>query len=616
MHYHADSDDRYAIVTMDYAYDASKILRDWPNDVKHLYSLLPKRMTKNLTKQSPPSIPKKQTIDRISRIEVPVLQICVKKCAQPSVPLISRNDENHQQERKTPLEDLVVPAPRRRRVIKTSSKLKERTAETKSDKIHRQSVAKPENTEPENVNNKPLKNETPTVPKHRQREQTVVAAPAEEIESNPFTSLNDDCLISIFSFCDKLDLVSLAVVCERFRFIIYNYLKAKICKVVDLNKIKSDDKITLCEAIKFLKFIDATQNTQQLDLTMSGFYEHKDELILDEILKCCGSNLRCLKFIGFSFVEGFVSQWKHLLVGLTTVVFHQCIFSANHFSALLKICENLEVLNVTSSNSAGFDTDDDNKHELSEFNCTKLKEFRLTSSRHCGKSSELIWLLENNPNLSVLQLSDVGDSVKLTGDVLQCIGRFQRLQDLAFSFQNFVCDLVTNLHHLIRLKELKSLSLHCDWMNISSFVKQFSQATNKQIESLSFECVDIDKGFMKSIGRFRKLKYLKLENTIVNEPSQEVFEQSLMDLTYRLNNLSHFHCQLHLFTEDTMVQFIERMKKLEHFQISGLVMNLLLFMRIVTACGRRINGLKLNIVIDNYQYLNEYLEVVSGRVCT
>ena len=222
-----------------------------------------------------------------------------------------------------------------------------------------------------------------------------------------------------------------------------------------------------------------------------------------------------------------------------------------------------------------------------------------------------IWLIENNPNLSVLQISDVGDSVKLTGDILQCIGRFEQLQALALSFENFVCDLLSNLHHLIQLKELKSLSLQCDWMNISTFVRQFSQATNKQIESLSFECVDIDTSFMRSIGRFRKLKYLKLENTVVNEPSQEVFEQSLMDLTYRLNCLSRFHCQLHLFTEDSLVQFVERMKKLEHFQISGLVMNLLLFMRMVTACCRRINGVKLNIVIDNYQHLNEYLDLVS-----
>lgn len=597
---------------MDYAYDAAKILQAWPDDVKHLYSLLPKRITKNLTIKSPPNLPKKQIIDRKHRIEVPVIHIHLKECPQPSVSLISRNNEVvQQQERKSPAEELVVPVPRRRRVVRSSSKVKESTTVNKSDKTIRRNRV--ETSESENVISKPLKNDAVMVQTYTQQDEKV-ATPAEDIESNPFTSLNDDCLISIFSFCDKLDLVSLAMVCERFHFIVYNYLKAKICKIVDLSKIKSCDKITICEAVKFLKFIDAAQTTQQLELSISGFYEYKDELILEQILKCCGPNLHYIKFNGFRFMEGFASQWKPLLIGLKAIVFHQCIFSANHFNSLLKICENLEVLNVTSSNAAGFDSDDDIKDKLSEFKCTKLKEFRLTSSRHCGKSSELIWLLENNPNLSVLQISDVGDSVKLTGEILQCIGRFQQLEDLAFSFQNFVCNLVTNLHHLIRLKELKSLTLQCDWMNISTFVRQFSQAASKQIESLSFECIDIDTSFMKSIGRFRKLKFLKLENTVVNEPSQEVFEQSLMDLTYRLNSLSRFHCQVHLFTEDTMVQFVERMKKLEHFQISGLVVNLLLFMRIVTACGRRINGLKLNVVIDNYQQLNEYLDVVSMKV--
>lgn len=595
LQYHSDSNERYAIVTMDYAYDAAKILQDWPDEVKHLYSLLPKRMTTKLTKESPQNLPKKQIVNRISRIDdVPVIKIHLKECTKPSVALISRNEEVAQQPKHT-VEEFVAPLPRRRRVVKsTTSKVKKRITDTKP-------------RESEIVHNEPLKSETIIA-------KTVAPSTAtpEDIETNPFTSLNDDCLISIFSFCDKLDLVNLAWVCTRFRFIVYNYLKAKMCKIVDLSKIKSCDKITICEAIKFLKFIDAAQNTQQLELTMSGFHEYKDELILEQILKCCGPSLHCIKFNGFSFMETFISQWKHLFLALKTVAFHQCILSTNLFNALLKVCENLEVLNVTNSNSVGLDySDDDTKDELSEFKCTKLKEFRLSSSRHCGKSSELIWLLENNPNLSVLQMSDVGDSIKLTGEVLQCIGRFEKLQDLAFSFQNFVCNLVSNLHHLIGLKELKSLSLQCDWMNISKFVRQFSQATSKQIESLSFECVDVDTSFMKSIGRFRKLKYLKLESTVVNEPSQEVFEQSLMDLTFRLNCLSRFHCQLHLFTEDTLVQFVERMKKLEHFQISGLVMNLFLFMRIVTACGRRINGLKLNVVIDNYQYLNEYLDLVS-----
>lgn len=578
---------------MDYAYDAAKILRDWPEEVKHLYSLLPKRMTRNLTKKLPQNLPKKQIIQRINRVEVPLIEIHLELCAQPSIALISKNDDDIVQKQKSPVNEIVVPVPRRRRIVKT--KAKERIADNRSDKT-------------------PLKSETPSVQHPREKAVPILSSTPDNIEPyNPFTSLNDDCLISLFQFCDKLDLVSVALVCERFRFIVFNYLRAKISKIVDLGIIKSYDKLTICEATKFLKFIDAAQNTQQLEITMSSFHEFKDDVILEEILKCCGSNLRCIKFNGFNFPEKFANQWKHILRALTSLTFHQCILQSNHFNNLLKLCENLEVLNVTNSNSNGLDTDDNIKCEFSLFKCTKLKEFRLASSRHCGNSSELIWLLENNLNLSVLRMSDIGDSVKLTGDILQCVGRFQQLQDLAFSFQNFDCNLSSNLHHLMRLKELKSLSLQCDWVNISTFVRQFSQAANKQIESLTFECVDIDISFMRSIGRFRRLKYLKLENTVVNEPSQEVFEQSLMDLTYRLNNLSRFHCQLHLFTEDSLVQFVERMKKLEHFQISGLVMNLLLFMRMVTACGRRINGIKLNIVIDNYQHLNEYLDLVSGK---
>lgn len=602
LNYHENSDERYAIVTMFYAYDASKILADYPDDVKHLYSLLPKPITTNFTRNSPHIVlPKKQTIRRMNRIEVALIEIQITECAQqPSVAVVSHIDEVVEEKKK-----LATPAPRRRRVVK-SSKVKEQNV----DKTLRVETKPKVIPTPENVTIEQLANDTPA-----QTHSVSTAAKCDEIETNPFTSLNDDCLISLFSFCDKLDLVSLAMVCERFRFIVFNYMKAKMSKIVDLGKIKSIDKLTICEATKFLKFIDAAQNTQQLELTLSSFHESKDELILNAILKCCGPTLNCIKFNGFSFTEAFTSQWKQLLHGLTTLIFHQCTLPTNHLSALLKICENLKVLDVTNSNSLSNRSDDhDIKSQVSEFKCKTLKEFRLTSSRNCGRSSELIWLLENNPNLNVLQISDVGDSIKMTGEILQCIGGFHELQDLAFSFQNFLCDIVTNLPHLIRLKELKSLSLHCDWMNISTFVRQFSQAANKQIERLSFECVDIDTSFMRSIGRFRKLKYLKLENTIVNEPSQEVFEQSLMDLTYRLNNLARFHCQLHLFTEDTLVQFVERMKRLEEFQISGLVMNLLLFMRIVTACGRRTNGIKLNIVIDNYQYLNEYLDLVSGKI--
>ncbi|KAG4070012.1 hypothetical protein HA402_013672 [Bradysia odoriphaga] len=593
LNYHTDSDERYAIVTMDYAYDAAKILRDYPDEAKHLYSLLPKRMTRQFTRKESP---KKEIIRKINRIEVPVIEIQLKECAKPCVAMISRNDDVAVVE--SPKKS-VTPVPRKRRVAKsTSSKVRERTAvkETRNE-IKLEAVTVSENKI----------NEPPTVETINQTQDDAI------VEVNPFTSLNDDCLISLFTFCDKLDLVNLAMVCERFRFIVFNYLKAKMSRVVDLNKIKSTDKLTVSEATKFLKFIDADKNTQQLEVTMAGFVEQRDDLILEEILKCCGPKLVCIKFNGFSFIESFTTQWKHLLHGLTTLAFHQCILSSNLFNELLTLCDNLVVLSVTNSNSTGNDSDDDIKVESHAFKCTKLKEFRLTSTRHCCKSSELIWLLENNPNLSVLQIQDVGDSVKLTGGVLKSIGKFEQLQDLAFSFRNFMCDLMINLCHLVQLKELRSLSLQCEWENISAFIRQLSQAANKQIERLSFECIDINTSFIKSIGRFRKLKYLKLENTVVNEPSQVVFEQSLMDLTYRLNNLSRFHCQLHLFTEDSLVQFIERMKRLEHFQITGLVMNLLLFMQIVSACGRRINGIKLNVVVDNYHYLNEYLDLIRSE---
>lgn len=594
---------------MDYAYDASKILRDYPDEAKHLYSLLPKRMTRNATRKESP---KKEIIRKLTRIEVPIIEIQLKECAKPCVATISRNDDVVESIEKT-----VAAVPRKRRVVKsTTSKVKGRTATKKPQseiKIEAAPVPDKKVNEPPKV-----EFEASPVPEKKVSEPPKVEIIPQTlddtmIEIHPFTSLNDDCLISLFMFCDKLDLVNLAMVCERFRFIVYNYLKAKMSRVVDLNKIKSTDKLTISEATKFLKFIDAAENTQQLELTMSGFLEQRDDLILEQILPCCGPKLVCIKFSGFSFKKSFTIQWKHLLHGLTTLAFHRCVLSANQFSELLLLCENLEVLSITNSNStANNDSNRGTKTESPKFKCSKLKQFRLSSSRHCCKSSELMWLLENNPNLSVLQMQDVGDSVKLTGDVLQSIGKFEKLQDLTFSFRNFMCDVVAHLYHLIRLKELKSLSLQCEWENISTFIRQFSQAASKQIERLSLECIDIDTSFIKSIGRFRKLTYLKLENTVVNEPSQEVFEKSLMDLTYRLNNLSRFHCQLHLFTEDTLVQFIERMKRLEHFQITGLVMNLILFMQMVSACGRRINGIKLNVVVDNYHYLNEYLDLVSG----
>lgn len=599
---------------MDYAYDAAKILRDWPEEVKHLYSLLPKRISTNFTKGSTPNLPKKEITQNTHRLEAPVVEEkqILPVLPEPIKPTISHNEQELDKpliEKKPPMEEF-VPAPRRRRVAGSTSSVKKKSRVGESDvKIRRRSRGTV--VVPENVHNEPskLSEDKPVV-------QTVLttnspsSSVCEVIENNPFTSLNDDCLISIFSFCDKLDLVSLSLVCERFQFIVSNYLKAKISKIVDLSKIKSCDKLTICEATKFLKFIDAAQNMQQLELTMSAFHENKDQLILGEILKCCGPNLNCIKFNGFSFIESFTTEWKHIFRGLDSVVFDKCILSNNYFKTLLKFCENLEVLNVIGSNAAGSNFNDDIKHECSEFKCNKLKEFRLISSRHCGTSSELVWLLENNPNLKVLQMSDVGDSIKLTGEILQRIGQFGQMQELEFSFKNFVSNLVNNLHHLVRLKELRSLSLQCDWMNISTFVKELSSAS-KQIESLSFECIDIDVSFMKTIGRFRKLKYLKLENTVVNEPSQEVFEHSLMDLTYRLNNLTHFHSQLHLFTEDSLVQFVERMRKLEHLQISGLVMNLILVMRFVSVCLRRVNGLKLNLVVDNYQYINDYLDLVS-----
>lgn len=596
---------------MYYAYDASKILSDYPDEAKHLYSLLPrKRVTTNFTrKPSPPppprSLPKKEEIiHRVNRIEVALIEIKLSECAQPIVATISQTDIVEEKK-----EEKLKAAPRRRRVVK-SSKIKDKSEVKKPDVEVKQETIIPTTAKPVTniVPTKPLTIETPP----QTHNDPIVSKSEADVEINKFTSLNDDCLISLFSFCDKLDLVNLAMVCERFRFIVYNYLKAKMSKIVDLNKIKSTGKLTIREAIKFLKFIDAAEHTQELALTMSGFDESTDQIIIDTILKRCGPNLNCLKFEGFSFSEAFTNQWRQLLAGLTTLIFHQCVLPGNHFGALLKICKNLNILNLTNSNSTNTSADDSVKPDLTDCTCANLKEFRLTSSRNCGRSSELTWLLENNPNLIILQMANVGDSIKLAGEVLKSIGRCQELQDLAFSFQNFDYDLTENLPHLIRLKELKTLSLQCDWMNISKFFRQFSQApATKQIERLSFECVDIDTSFMRSIGRLRKLKYLKLENTIVNEPSQEVFEQSLLDLTYRLNNLGRFDCQLHLFTEDTLVQFVERMKRLEHFQVSGLVMNLFLFMRIVSACGRRTNGIKLNIIIDNYQYLNEYLDLVS-----
>ncbi|KAJ6648663.1 hypothetical protein Bhyg_03894 [Pseudolycoriella hygida] len=594
---HADNDELYAIVTMDYAFDASKILRDWPNEAKHLYSLLPKRVTKHLTNKSSTYLPKKQIIQRMNRIEVPVYKMHLQKCPQPSVAVMSQQGSQKNEP------EIAPPVSRRRRIVKTSTK---------------RMKAPVNEVEPTNKTQRRNRAATPEQAPESRSEVVVPLAPIdtstnEQDESNAFTSLNDDCLISIFCSCDKLDIVNLAQVCQRFRFIVYNYLRVKIAKIVDLSKIKSISKLTIGEATKFLRFIDAAKSTQQLELIMSSFDDCNDELILEKTLKCCGPNLNCITFKGFSFVEGFLGRWKHLLHGLKILVFHQCILPANHFDALLKFCENLEVLTVSNSSSINSDSNDELKIATSEFNCTKLQEFRLISSRNCSKSSELIWLLENNANLCVLQMSDVGDSVKLSGEILERIGRYEKLQELAISFQNFAANVLTNLHHLIRLKELKSLGLQCDWMNISPFVKQFSQAANKQIESLSFDCIDLDTSFVKSIGRFRKLKFLKLENTIVNEPSQEVFEKSLMDLTFRLNILSRFHCQLHLFTEDSLVQFVERMRKLEHFQISGLVMNLLLFMRFVTACSKRVNGLKLNVVIDNYQYLNEYLDLIRSE---
>lgn len=399
-------------------------------------------------------------------------------------------------------------------------------------------------------------------------------------------SLNDDCILEVFSRLPLLVLCDVRDTCQRLRTLA-DYYFARMHKSLNFG----------CRSIKGAQFKLFTQD--ETKNILSSFGHHIEALIIhadlfaakpDEVLQtlndyCDNRRLCHLKLIKFAFDETIIENCSRLFANVEKLTIDKCYADDEIFEKLFRKCTSMQYLELMRQ----FNIDG----RCLAHTYPMLQGFSLISNNNFDPRLVNAFMAKNQ-QLKVLKL--IGCHF-VDDEIFEIIAdNLVQLESLSIRMVHVTSNFETNLMHLLRLQHLRELEFNCGVQPIENFVNGL--AMTNRIEALGISSAELTGELCAAIGCLKNLQLLKLISIFDTQQSR-----SITSIAMQLTQLKELHvveCEPLTFAE--IVEFIARAPKLEKLvfnQCCNIVpFDASQFIQLADACQKRINKFLLIIHMD------------------
>lgn len=290
---------------------------------------------------------------------------------------------------------------------------------------------------------------------------------ADEEESPPIFTLNEDCLLEVFKRCGINELANLSKVCKSFKNVLGRHIFPYIHSMPDFNQ------LTLAEARKILRCIGSyVQTLNGLHIPMLRCHHFKR--YLQKLNQYVGDSVRELKLCypggGFFFKSDlYIPLITAILPRLHTLILVNLNGSGLDFQAHCLNLTKLKLIFVRGLNDA---------QNLSLPNLTYLSFIPCRLS--CTSEAMIGKLIAQNPQLTCFKTTDK----YITSDRVEYMSNVEKIS-ISFNSFNFRRVELNNLTHLAALKKLTKLTLFdlnvCDLVAVCELVTKLSSLIELKI---------------------------------------------------------------------------------------------------------------------------------------
>ncbi|XP_059615487.1 uncharacterized protein LOC132261015 [Phlebotomus argentipes] len=371
-------------------------------------------------------------------------------------------------------------------------------------------------------------------------------------KQNSILALDDDCLFTVFTYLNILDLMETEKVCQRFK---------SIAEMVYKTKHKLDYEVLLEEKLKKAErtkqiednftLEDVENISQRLGpyvhtLNACSLYFLDSYCTLHDILKDF-SNLRHLNLTKFKLNQRDFQLFNRIFVNLRVIQLEDCDVT-DDIEVCLREAKHLESLDLSCNT------------KITGKCLTVLRNIKQINLDFCSKLelSHFTEFCELNQGLQGIKI----DSFFLTNDFFSVIAtHLQNLERVR------IVDLNTNQNiDLAILGDLPGLKV-LEFLNFQEFNMDsclLKLAVWNTLEHLSICSSHFTQRLLRALCSFTKLKVLKIKwNQEINDAN--LIQMSLSENFQSLQEFEIYYC--HQITDNGIVEFIRNCRELTQVEL-------------------------------------------------
>ncbi|GAB0097658.1 hypothetical protein DMENIID0001_133230 [Sergentomyia squamirostris] len=374
--------------------------------------------------------------------------------------------------------------------------------------------------------------------------------------------LNDDCLLSIFAYFDAYQLMNLERVCDRFQDLVQTSFKRieildfQSMRKASLKEYETFSASTILEIASNVGPYVRTLKINTTDFTCDGLIKPKIK-ILGELLNIC-PHVEYLSFLGFycfsSELHSFLSQTIRKLKSLEMDLYGDAYDDV--LCECLLMADQLEEISIKSVSS-----EVTGKFLKALRNLKKLSFGRIRSIRYTGnyenfenyQPSNFIEFCKNNRNLECLTIDHFKE---FNDDCMNAIAKLTNLKQLHMKR-------VTYFNIMVRSRILGSLVnlTHLSWSRFTYELLDILSPYDR-IEYLDLEDSDMDDNYFEILGKFTRLKVLKIHATFYDNNLLTALNLALV------NTLEELHVPENWISDNVLYDFIVTHPRLKYVDIT------------------------------------------------
>lgn len=399
-------------------------------------------------------------------------------------------------------------------------------------------------------------------------------------------SLNDDCILEIFSRLPLLVLCNVRDTCQRLRTLA-DYYFTRMHKSLNFG----------CRSIKGAQFKLFTQD--ETKSILSSFGNYIEALIIhadlfaakpDEVLQtvndfCDNRRLYHLKLIKFAFDENIIESCSRLFSNVEKITIDKCYADDDIFEKLFRKCSSIRHLELMRQSEI------DGRCMMHTYPI--LQGFSLIKQKSSFDPRNLDTFMVKNHQLKELKLMGCNF---IDDEIFETIAdNLVELESLSIRIAHVTSNFQTNLMNLLRLQHLRELEFNCGLQPIVNFVNGL--AMMNRIETLGISSAELSSELCAAICNLKNLQLLKLISIFDTQQSR-----SITSIATQLTQLKELHvveCEPIRF--DEIVEFIARSAQLEKLVINqccNVVLDGSAFIQLTDACQKRVNKVQLVVHLD------------------